>query len=125
MRNLLISLFVLASATLALAEEVSLKCWATGEAQTEENIIYQNNSFAQGFVMYDGIKFEFDSSITYCANKYLPDSCLDQIYRGNGNVIEVDLDKEFTMSNGTEAFTGRLYEVEITEVFCKRRVLSN
>lgn len=110
----------------AQARGVLLQCWYQDYAQTEENIIYQTdgNYIHQSLLAYDGELLDISGfrNTEHCISWDLPHTCSDTIELSTGTV-EIHLKQKMTFGDGTEGLMGDLYEVEMHEIYCKRRVL--
>lgn len=113
---------------------IMIQCWHKGEVQSLDNIVYQNGSdggyINGGSVLYDGFNIDFlhpDAGIVHSETRseYTESlsrrDCQETISFYDGDTITLELKFLSTFNNGTDAFEGYMYEVEIHEVFCKRR----
>lgn len=118
----IIALTLLSLCARPMARGVLIQCWEKGD--TQERIIYQNDGgyIHHNYVFFDGQYEEIRKSDDGCLSWDFPKKCKEVVFRENGDEISLEVDVKFSTPT-FEALEGHLYEVEITEVFCKRKAL--
>lgn len=119
-----LALFVLfsLSSIQAQARGVLLRCWAYGEAQTEENVIYQDNGgyiYSSFVITTNDVKYEFDAAVGNCLDWDFDSVCEDKVAPTIGDV-GLKLEREKKFQSGGDLMFGVLYAVDEVPVYCTR-----